>query len=55
MNHKDGLYLCPMPQTIPVKDFSGVTVETCLVDNPLDELVYGHLIKLYGFKRDFIE
>jgi hypothetical protein len=55
LSHEDGIYLCPTPQALPVRAFAGITIETCLVTNQLDELVYCKLIELYGFKRGFRE
>ena len=55
LSHEDGLYLCPLPQAIPVRIFSKIAIEFSLVTNELDELVFGELIKLYGIKRGFRE
>lgn len=55
LNCEDALHLCPLPHSVPIADFKRVCLEFVLIPSQLEDLVFGNLIELYGFRRGFKE
>ena len=49
------LHLQPLPQKVPIKNFSKTCIKLGLCDNQVDMLVFSEIMKLYGIKSEFAD